>query len=679
MGFRAPAPSAWGILPRGPCPTVRRLYRASAVPRWTDTKGALLPWNPALAIALSNTIDQTPGTTQPPCKNGVPARPDPGRRMAQYHLSGHPPVSRSNGQKVIRSAAYAAGERLRDDRYGEEHDFSRRRHVLYNAMTVPENAPDWAHNRETFWNAVEAKEKRKDSQLAIPYDIALPHELSLPQNIALLNEYVKTEFTDRGLVADIAIHKPDPRRDQRNVHAHILIPTRPIDEDGLGPKPRNADSRKGWEQEREENIVRLRMSWADHANRHLEAAGFDVRIDHRSLEEQGIDREPTRHRGVASDHMQERGLATERGDEYRNIQAENEKRALRKQQRKDYARVPEAPKMPDAQSPEDKIADEAIRKEQDRQEQARKDQDKLQNELVAADNKLKELGQIYREAQQHREMLIKQAQELEQANHRWEQQQEQRQREEQRRQNPYEEYAKLKDVGVENRRQDLIEKRDRQYLEGDIRDAGTRYAQALHHNYDFLGDPYQSLAKVAIAEHASFRTDQNLLSAEIAKTADPKAREALEIRRKIEGYEYLVQTGERIAVQSELITGRGKDSPEAIKMRERVNGEVTKDEKGNKIVFPGYRQEADNLRFSYRELQAERQQAPGKEQAQQPATPQPRPTRQRRRDSMDERIKQQDDLAKAKEAERLAKMTDAERQKQQEKERERQRERERER
>ena len=56
MGLRAPALSPLGILPRDPWPTVRRLYPASAMPRWTDIKGALLPWNPALEIALSNTI-----------------------------------------------------------------------------------------------------------------------------------------------------------------------------------------------------------------------------------------------------------------------------------------------------------------------------------------------------------------------------------------------------------------------------------------------------------------------------------------------------------------------------------------------------------------------------------------------------------------------------------------------
>ena len=58
MGFRALATSAWGILPQDPCPTVRRLYPASALPRWTGPIGALLPSTPALEIALTNTIAQ---------------------------------------------------------------------------------------------------------------------------------------------------------------------------------------------------------------------------------------------------------------------------------------------------------------------------------------------------------------------------------------------------------------------------------------------------------------------------------------------------------------------------------------------------------------------------------------------------------------------------------------------
>jgi len=119
-------------------------------------------------------------------------------------------------------------------------------------------------------------------------------------------------------------------------------------------------------------------------------------------------------------------------------------------------------------------------------------------------------------------------------------------------------------------------------------------------------DGYQRLAKSAIAEHAAFQREQDTLRVEIAKATDPKLREALEIRAKIECYEYLMITGERIAVQSEIITGR-LNSQEAEKMRNDVRGELLEDEKGKPIGFiPGYTQEVENLRFTYRDLQAER-------------------------------------------------------------------------
>jgi hypothetical protein len=40
-------------------------------------------------------------------------------------------------------------------------------------------------------------------------------------------------------------------------------------------------------------LKKWREQWAVHANKALEAAGLQERIDHRSLEEQGIEREPT--------------------------------------------------------------------------------------------------------------------------------------------------------------------------------------------------------------------------------------------------------------------------------------------------------------------------------------------------------------------------------------------------
>ena len=228
--------------------------------------------------------------------------------------------------------------------------------------------------------------------------------------------------------------------------------------------------------------------------------------------------------------MEAAGITTDRGDNYRDIQAAKPKAgvAQARTQGLRWSRRRHPPCLTQNRTSQ-KIAADAIRKEQERQEQARKDQDKLQEELIAEDKNLKELGQIYREAERTETDSFSRPRNS-RSHHRWEQQQEQRQRE-RAKTKPLRRIRQTKRCAVENRRQDLIADRDRRYLEGDIRNAGDRYSQALHHNYDW-GDPYLSLAKVAIAEHASFRKEQEVLSAEIAKTADPKAREALEIRRQ---------------------------------------------------------------------------------------------------------------------------------------------------
>jgi hypothetical protein len=55
--------------------------------------------------------------------------------------------------------------------------------VDHTEILLPEQAPVWMGNRQTLWNAVEAGEKRKDSQLARELQLALPRELTTQQNI----------------------------------------------------------------------------------------------------------------------------------------------------------------------------------------------------------------------------------------------------------------------------------------------------------------------------------------------------------------------------------------------------------------------------------------------------------------------------------------------------------------
>ena len=62
-----------------------------------------------------------------------------------------------------------------------------------------------------------------------------------------------------------------------------------------------------------EEIGLIREQWASLTNERLKELGHEVRIDHRSLEAQGIEREPTVHLGPAVSGMERRGIETEVG------------------------------------------------------------------------------------------------------------------------------------------------------------------------------------------------------------------------------------------------------------------------------------------------------------------------------------------------------------------------------
>jgi hypothetical protein len=197
--------------------------------------------------------------------------------MALFHESVQI-ISRSKGRSAVACASYRSAEKLYDQRYERTHDYTRRERVLEAFILAPEGAPEWARNRERLWNEVEAKEKRKDSQLAREFNIALPHELSPEQRKALIVEYVTKEFVSRGMVADVAIHEAPRGGDARNHHAHVMLTMRDIGPEGF--------TKKNLEWNQRAFLWRARDEWAQEANRHLERAGHEQRIDHRSLEAQ---------------------------------------------------------------------------------------------------------------------------------------------------------------------------------------------------------------------------------------------------------------------------------------------------------------------------------------------------------------------------------------------------------
>lgn len=219
--------------------------------------------------------------------------------MAIYHLSVKT-VSRSAGRSAVAAVAYRTAERLVDQRTGELHDYRRKGGVEFTELFLPKGAPEWAHIRDALWNAAEQAETRKNSTVAREFEIALPAELSAQQRERLARDLAR-EIVDRHRCAvDLAIHAPGKAGDNRNHHAHILLTTRRLGPQGFTEKTRELDDRKSRE------VDRWRERFAQLQNERLREYGHEARVDHRSLEAQGIERQPTRHLGPTAAAIERR-------------------------------------------------------------------------------------------------------------------------------------------------------------------------------------------------------------------------------------------------------------------------------------------------------------------------------------------------------------------------------------
>lgn len=255
--------------------------------------------------------------------------------MAIYHLR-LKVISRSLGRaarpggatrrSAIAAASYRSGERLFDVSQGKWFAFDKP-DVVHTDILAPESAPAWVFDRQTLWNRVERAEKRVDAQLMREVEITLPRELPRDDQIAVVRRFVRERFVSQGMVADFAIHVPDAADGKEQPHAHVMLTLRRLDaesETGFSPtKERDwnerediarlvAEARKRFNNtaapedkealdaaEALRNVNIWRRDWATYANRALAEVGSAARIDHRTLEAQGIFRLPLPNLGLA--------------------------------------------------------------------------------------------------------------------------------------------------------------------------------------------------------------------------------------------------------------------------------------------------------------------------------------------------------------------------------------------
>ena len=263
-------------------------------------------------------------------------------------------IQRSAGRSAVAAAAYRSGQALTDERLAMDFDFAAKEGVEHAEILAPASAPAAFLDRQRLWNAAEKSEARKDAVPAREILLALPHELDFEQRRALVRAFVREHVTTRGMIADIAMHRPGKEGDQRNFHAHILVTTRRVGLDGFGRKE------PAWWSPGQ--VRDWRAGWAEIQNEHLRRhlGPHAPQVSHQTLAEQGVDRAPTAHMGPSVTALERRNRRTERGDRNRDINARNQTTS---RLREDYSRTAErlAARAPSVETPIDSLVDETRR------------------------------------------------------------------------------------------------------------------------------------------------------------------------------------------------------------------------------------------------------------------------------------------------------------------------------
>jgi ATP-dependent exoDNAse (exonuclease V) alpha subunit len=179
-----------------------------------------------------------------------------------FHVGNH---SRGKGRSAVAGAAYRAGEKHRDIRTGLLHNYSDRQDVLYSEIFTPQSAPAWAHERGELWNHVEEAEKRKDSRLAKDIDASLPWQLDTKHRDYMIKDFAY-DLTRKGLIVDANIHDAHDGGSDKNIHVHLMVTTRTVDETGFAKG-------KFLELDKEETLEHWRERWAQIGARQLGANG----------------------------------------------------------------------------------------------------------------------------------------------------------------------------------------------------------------------------------------------------------------------------------------------------------------------------------------------------------------------------------------------------------------------
>jgi hypothetical protein len=440
--------------------------------------------------------------------------------VANWYHAQQDSVKRSEGKSAVGLIAYITGETLKDERTGTWCSRNHPGEVLAWDTVAPDWAPDHlvndAHLSKT-WNDVERSETRKNSIVAVHWNVAASREFSEDDHRDVAREIAAQIMQRYGVMVTYGIHKPTDHGDDRNWHYHFGHNMRRVTTDGFGEKAREIIDKKTFVDE----TIKIRAIIADALNQKLAQIGSEERVTHLSYAERGIVREPTKHLGNKQNQAELKGQSTPTGNENRAIRERNAKYDQEQEQNLTEARqLHHEAQIIDLLAERLKRINTEIGMSDQPDEKRRKEAD-------------------YQLADQHTRYRIEEDQVL-------------------RAEGQLRAEKAISDQAIKDR--EKLEAEAKQRIDaGDITDAKARYAQAAT-QFD-IRRPYSSLCDVATAENAAYHRGQDDLAARAAEEKDPLKRQSILLHKGIEHADYMAITSERLAGISYVITGRrDKDS-----------------------------------------------------------------------------------------------------------------------
>ena len=254
-------------------------------------------------------------------------------------------VKRSKGQSVVDAASYISRSVLVSEYDGKTYRPKYHEDLVHCEINLPENAPEEWLDRAVLWNSVELNEKQKNAQLCRTLKAALPNDWSYELAEETVRDYVQRNFVSKGMCADWAIHDSVNQNGIHNLHFHLMLTLRPVEENGKwgakqrkeyildkdGNKIRNKSGRgfksravdvNDWNEKG--NSRKWRKDLTDTINRVNDRIGLPEYWEHRSFKELGLEQEPTRHLGPIASALERKGIRTEKGDANRAIIEHNQ-------------------------------------------------------------------------------------------------------------------------------------------------------------------------------------------------------------------------------------------------------------------------------------------------------------------------------------------------------------------